>query len=65
MYKVQGALLRRNVPLAIMIGLLTTTIVYVLLNFAFLCVLNIEQMKSSELLVTSFANELGGTEHFI
>ena len=48
-----------------MIGLLTTTIVYVLLNFAFLCVLNIEQMKSSELLVTSFANELGGTEHFI
>ena len=43
-----------------MVGLLITTVVYVLLNFAFLCVLNIEEMKTSELLVTSFASKLGG-----
>ena len=53
---------RRNVPLAIILGLVVTTVVYLLINFAFLCVLNIEEMKTSQLLVTSFADKLGGNK---
>lgn len=51
---------RRNVPLAIMLGLVITTVIYLLINFSFLCVLNIEEMKTSSLVVTSFAEKLGG-----
>ena len=53
---------RRNVPLAIMLGLVITTVVYLLINFAFLCVLNLEEIKTSQLLVTSFADKLGGNK---
>ena len=53
---------RKNVPLAIMLGLVITTVVYLLINFAFLCVLNLEEIKTSQLLVTSFADKLGGNE---
>ena len=51
---------RRNVPLAIMLGLVITTVIYLLINFSFLCVLNIEEMKTSPLVVSSFAEKLGG-----
>ena len=53
---------RRNVPLSIMLGLVVTTVVYLLINFSFLCVLNIEEMKTSQLLVTTFAAKLGGRD---
>ena len=53
---------RRNVPLAIILGLVITTVVYLLINFAFLCVLSIEEIKTSQLLVTSFADKLGGNK---
>ena len=54
---------RRNVPLAIMLGLVITTVIYLLINFSFLCVLNIEEIKTSQLLVTSFAQKLGGNNN--
>lgn len=47
-------------PRAIICGVMITIIVYVCVNFSFLCVLNVEEMKSSSLITYSFAFKLAG-----
>merc|ERR1719192_281490 len=51
---------RKTMPRAIICGVMITIIVYVCVNFSFLCVLNVEEMKSSSLITYSFAFKLAG-----
>lgn len=47
-------------PRAIILGVFITIVVYVLVNFSFLCVLNLEEIKSSNLIVETFAFKIAG-----
>ena len=51
---------RKTMPRAIILGVFITTIVYVLVNFSFLGVLNLEEIKSSNLIVETFAFKIAG-----
>lgn len=52
---------RKNVPLAIFSGVLIVVCFYLLVNFGFLCVLTNEEIKSSTLLINTFAFNLAGS----
>ena len=51
---------RKTLPRAVILGVFIPIVVYVLVNFSFLCVLNLEEIKSSNLIVETFAIQVAG-----
>lgn len=52
---------KRNVPLSLIFGTLIVMVVYVIINFAFLYVLPIDEMKDSPLVAATAAEKIFGT----
>ena len=55
---------RKNIPRGIISGVIVITLVYFLVNCSIICILNLEEIKSSNLIFETMANKIAGTDKF-
>ena len=52
---------RKNIPKGIICGVMIVTVVYVLVNLSIIFILNLEEIKTSDLIFETLTNKVAGT----